>query len=134
MRKNPSYTALLRPTRSLFPEKSATYRIKWFYTIIWQVRVVVIIEQPFRLKAFSVLFYNPFFSFLLQLQQRPPPTIQLRPRRLPSRPLRQPETDTQMPPINLRPLSSSLMNSRLNLWQLWHWLASLSQVSEKLNL
>ena len=90
--------------------------------------VVVIIEQPFRLNAFSVLFYNPF-SFLLQLQQRPPPTIQLRPRRLPSRPLRQPETDTQMPPINLRPLSSSLMNSRLNLWQLWHWLASLSQVS-----
>ena len=39
MRKNPSYTALLRPTRLLISEKSATYTIKWSYTIIWQVRV-----------------------------------------------------------------------------------------------
>ena len=37
--KNPSYTALLRPTRLLISEKSATYTIKWSYTIIWQVRV-----------------------------------------------------------------------------------------------
>ena len=34
MRKNPSYTALLRPTSLLISEKSATY------TIIWQVRVL----------------------------------------------------------------------------------------------
>ena len=40
MRKNPSYTALLRPTRLLISEKSATYTIKWSYTIIWQVRVL----------------------------------------------------------------------------------------------
>ena len=39
MRKNPSYTALLRPTRLLISEKSGTYTIKWSYTIIWQVRV-----------------------------------------------------------------------------------------------
>ena len=39
MRKNPSYTALLRPARLLISEKSATYTIKWSYTIIWQVRV-----------------------------------------------------------------------------------------------
>ena len=39
MRKNPSYTALLRPTHLLISEKSATYTIKWSYTIIWQVRV-----------------------------------------------------------------------------------------------
>ena len=31
--------ALLRPTRLLISEKSATYTIKWSYTIIWQVRV-----------------------------------------------------------------------------------------------
>ena len=42
MRKNPSYTALLGPTRLLISEKSATYTIKWSYTIIWQVRVVSI--------------------------------------------------------------------------------------------
>ena len=40
MRKNPSYTALLRPARLLISEKSATYTIKWSYTIIWQVRVI----------------------------------------------------------------------------------------------
>jgi hypothetical protein len=39
MRKNPTYTALLRPTRLLISEKSGTYTIKWSYTIIWQVRV-----------------------------------------------------------------------------------------------
>ena len=38
-KKNPSYTALLRPTRLLISEKSNTYTIKWSYTIIWQVRV-----------------------------------------------------------------------------------------------
>ena len=31
--------ALLRPTRLLISEKSATYTIKWSYRIIWQVRV-----------------------------------------------------------------------------------------------
>ena len=40
MRKNPSYMALLRPTHLLISEKSATYTIKWYYTIIWQVRVL----------------------------------------------------------------------------------------------
>ena len=40
MRKNPTYMALLRPTRLLISEKSATYTIKWSYTIIWQVRVL----------------------------------------------------------------------------------------------
>jgi hypothetical protein len=39
MRENSSYMALLRPTRLLSSEKSATYTIKWSYTIIWQVRV-----------------------------------------------------------------------------------------------
>ena len=39
MRKNPTYTALLEPTRLSISEKSATYTIKWSYTIIWQVRV-----------------------------------------------------------------------------------------------
>ena len=38
MRKNSSYTALLRPACLLISEKSATYTIKWSYTI-WQVRV-----------------------------------------------------------------------------------------------
>ena len=37
--KNTSYTALLRPTRLLISEKSATYTIKWSYTIIWQIRL-----------------------------------------------------------------------------------------------
>ena len=42
MRKNPSYT-----TRLLISEKSATYTIKWSYTIIWQVRVYIsCAEQP----------------------------------------------------------------------------------------
>ena len=39
MRKNPSYMALLRPTRLLSSEKSATYMIQWSFTIIWQVKV-----------------------------------------------------------------------------------------------
>ena len=39
MRKNPTYMALLGPTRLLISEKSDTYPIKWSYTIIWQVRV-----------------------------------------------------------------------------------------------
>ena len=39
MRKNPSYTALLGPTRLLISEKSVAYTINWSYTIIWQVRV-----------------------------------------------------------------------------------------------
>ena len=38
MGKNPTYMALLGPTRLLISEKS-TNTIKWSYTIIWQVRV-----------------------------------------------------------------------------------------------
>ena len=45
MRKNPSYTALLGPTRLLIFEKSATYTIKWSYTFIWQVRVLLSAAQ-----------------------------------------------------------------------------------------
>ena len=41
MRKNPTHTALLRPTCLLISEKSGTYTIKWSYTIIWQVRVLI---------------------------------------------------------------------------------------------
>ena len=43
MRKNPTYMALLRLTRTclLISEKSVTYTIKWSYTIIWQVRVIM---------------------------------------------------------------------------------------------
>ena len=37
--KNPFYTALLRPTCLLISEEFATYTIKWSYTIIWQVRI-----------------------------------------------------------------------------------------------
>ena len=40
MKKNPSYMALLRPTRLSISEKSPTCTIKWSYTIIWQVRVL----------------------------------------------------------------------------------------------
>ena len=40
MRKNPTYIALLGPTRLLISEKSATYMIKWHYMIIWQVGVL----------------------------------------------------------------------------------------------
>ena len=39
MRNNPTYTALLGPTRLLISEKFVTYTINWSYTIIWQVRV-----------------------------------------------------------------------------------------------
>ena len=42
MRKNPTYMALLGPTCLLISEKSATYTIKWSYTIIWQVTVIII--------------------------------------------------------------------------------------------
>ena len=34
-----TYITLLGPTHLLISEKSATYTIKWSYTIIWQVRV-----------------------------------------------------------------------------------------------
>ena len=42
MRKNPTYMALLGPTRLLISEKSATY------TIIWQVRVQTKVRRRFR--------------------------------------------------------------------------------------
>ena len=38
IKKNPTCTPL-RPTCLLISEKSATYTMKWSYTIIWQVRV-----------------------------------------------------------------------------------------------
>ena len=40
MRKKPTYTDLLGPTRLLISEKSVTYTINRSYTMIWQVRVV----------------------------------------------------------------------------------------------
>ena len=43
--------ALLGPTRLLISEKSATYTIKWPYTIIWQVRVgKAIFDIPFMIQ------------------------------------------------------------------------------------
>ena len=51
MRKNPSYTALLGPTRLLISGKSATYTIIWSYTIIWQVRVGIqnkTLDKPYK--------------------------------------------------------------------------------------
>ena len=63
MRKHPSYTALLRPTHLLISEKSATYTIKWSYTIIWQVRVNEI--QEYRTK-------NAFYVFLGRLRDMVP--------------------------------------------------------------
>ena len=45
--KNPSYMALLWPTRLFIYDKYATYTIKWSYTIIWQVRVMKICEECF---------------------------------------------------------------------------------------
>ena len=52
--------ALLRPTRLLISEKSATYTIKWSYTIIWQVRVF---ELYFILKISS----EPIGDFSIKL-------------------------------------------------------------------
>ena len=46
MTKNPSYTAFLGPTHLLIYEKSATYTIKWSFTIIWQVRVMRMKKRP----------------------------------------------------------------------------------------
>ena len=47
--------ALLGPARLLISEKSATYAIKWSYTIIWQVRVHAMI--------FSHDFFFQFFRW-----------------------------------------------------------------------
>ena len=60
MRKNPSYTALLRPTCLLISEKSATYTIKWSYTIIWQVIVV-------KVKTIQGQMVQIFVAFLEKL-------------------------------------------------------------------
>ena len=57
MRKNPTYMALLRPTRLLISEKSGTYTIKWSYTIIWQVKVL------------SLFVLSLFYIFLSQLNK-----------------------------------------------------------------
>ena len=45
MRKKSTYIALLGPTCLLISEKSATYMIKWSYTIIWQVTVHQIVPM-----------------------------------------------------------------------------------------
>ena len=61
MRKNPTYTALLAPTRLLISEKSATYMIRWSYTIIWQVRVVKtydIYEQRKEIRPYIFPLYE----------------------------------------------------------------------------
>ena len=55
MRKNPSYTALLRPTSLIISEKSATYTIKWSYAINWQVRAVI--ERPLCSRDQKWTFY-----------------------------------------------------------------------------
>ena len=75
MRKNPTYMAYLRPTRLLISEKSATYTIKWSYTIIWKVRVgaddfkKVILDRvdeiyEFPLSKISSLQCTPVCPFL----------------------------------------------------------------------
>ena len=53
MRKNPTYIALLRPTRLLIFEKSGTCTIIWSYTIIWQVRVYTLV----RTDLCTTIFY-----------------------------------------------------------------------------
>ena len=58
--KNPSQTALIRPTRLVISEKSATYTIKWSYTIIWQVRVNIIISFEYLIcgqKSAKIITY-----------------------------------------------------------------------------
>ena len=60
MRKNSFYTTLLRPKCLVISEKSATYTIKWSYTIIWQVRVQFFVHL-FR--------YNFYFDVLLNANQ-----------------------------------------------------------------
>ena len=65
VRKNPSYTALLRPTYLLFTEKSATYTIKWSCTIIWQVRVVELMNLDWWVKCniqFGTFFVEKKFQ------------------------------------------------------------------------
>ena len=59
MKKNPSYTALLRPSRLLISEKSATYMNKWSYTIIWQVRVhtVLFFYNTYRKNQSQYIFF-----------------------------------------------------------------------------
>ena len=51
--------ALLGPTRLLNSEKSATYTIKWSYTIIWQVRVSILIKGVIGLLSKCFLLYFP---------------------------------------------------------------------------
>ena len=43
--------ALLRPTRLLISEKSATYTIKWSNTLSWQVRVPANLPGQFSLSG-----------------------------------------------------------------------------------
>ena len=57
--KNPSYTALLEPTRLLISEKSATYTIIWSYTIMWQVIVCIFLR--ISLKDFETIDRRSIF-------------------------------------------------------------------------
>ena len=73
MRKNPSYMALLRPTRLLISEKFATYTIKWSYTIIWQVRVLAMAAEVTlgckfgnKISNFSYIFFNKKKAFTIK--------------------------------------------------------------------
>ena len=59
--KNPSCKAILRHTHLLISGKSATYTIKWSYTIISQVRVIILpIHQWSRSGSVTVTVYSLF--------------------------------------------------------------------------
>ena len=45
--------ALLRLTCLLISEKSATYTIKWSYTIIWQVRVSLCFDEKLHISKYK---------------------------------------------------------------------------------
>ena len=62
MRKNPSYTSLLRLTRLLKSDKSATYMIIWSYTFIWQVRVIIFMQLKKNIISKKKHFYPQLIS------------------------------------------------------------------------
>ena len=66
MRKNPTYMALLGPTRLLISEKFGTYTIKWSYTIIWQVRVCSI-DFETKLKIDTLKILNGFVPYYIAI-------------------------------------------------------------------
>ena len=72
MRKNPSYTALLRPTHLLISEKSVAYTIKWSYRLFGRLeyvlcRVTQVLQTetnftyPVRVVAWDHLYVHVFF-------------------------------------------------------------------------